>query len=97
MTTEWNNRAYRFNPSGGDSKGSFQGHDRQMRDFRMSHADVALVNGPRLNETAFMESLPLLRVSDTKETGGSAPPDDTTDRSQLVPVWKVARYKLSQN
>ncbi len=97
MTIEFNNRDYQFNPNGGNSNGSFQEHDRQMREFRTSHADVALVNGSRLDEAAFLESLLYLRVNYVPETGGSAFPDDATDWSTLIPVWKVAEYKLSQN
>ena len=69
-----------------------------MREFHRSHADVAMVNGVRLDEAAFLESLWPLQIRRTiMETGGSALPNDTTDRSPLVPMWKVARYKLSQN
>ena len=99
MATEWNNRTYQFNPNGGNNNGSFQEHDRQMREFRTSHADVALVNGPRLDEVTFLQTLKPLQTNCTMtmETGGSAFPDDTSDQSPLVPIWKVARYKLSQN
>ncbi len=101
MTMEWNNRDYQFDFSGGNGgngEGSFQQHNESMREFRRSHADVAMVNGPRLDESALMERMELLRVRHTMmETGGSALPNDTADRSPLVPMWKVARYKLSQN
>jgi hypothetical protein len=97
MTMEWNNKTYRFNPNYGNSNGSFQEHDRQIREFRVSHTDVALVNGPRLDEATFLESLLFLRVNYIMETGGSALPNDTTDRSALIPIVRVARYKFSQN
>ena len=97
MTMQWNNRDYQFDRSGGSNNGSFQEHDRQMREFRMSHADVALVNGPRLDEAAYLDSLLFLRINYVVETGGSAIPDDTFDQSPLVPIWRVARYKLSPN
>ena len=97
MTIERNNRDYRFDSNDGNGRGSFQEHDERMREFRKSHADVAMVNGPRLDKASFLESLLFLRVNYVVETGGSAFPKDTTDRSALVPVWKVARYKLSQN
>ena len=97
MTMEWKNRDYWFNPSGGNSSGSFQEHDRQMREFRTSHAKVALVNGPRLDEATFLENLLFLRVNYIMETGGSALPEDITDQSPLVPIWKVANYKVSIN
>ena len=97
MAMEWNNRDYRFASNGGNGTGSFEQHNEGMREFRRSHADVALVNGPRLDKASFLESLLFLRVNYVVETGGSALPDDTSDRSALVPIWKVAQYKLSQN
>ncbi len=97
MTMEWNNKDYRFDPNGGNGRGPFQEHDGSMREFRRSHADVAIVNAPRVDEASFLENLLFLRVNYVVETGGSALPDDTSDQSPLVPIWKVARYKLSQN
>ena len=98
MTMKWNNRDYQFDPNGGNGRGSFEEHNESMREFRSSHADVATVNGPRLDEAALLERMAFLQVSRTMmETGGTALPNDTTDQSALVPMWKVARYKLSQN
>ena len=97
MTMRWNNRNDRFDSNGGNGNGSFEQHNEGMREFRKSHANVALVNGPRLDKASFLESLLFLRVNYVVETGGSALPDDTSDQSPLVPVWKVAQYKLSQN
>ena len=100
MTMEWNNRNYRFDPNSGNGMVSFEEHNGRMTEFRGSHANVALViNGPRLDEAALLESLRPLQVcrSMIEETGGSALPNDTTDQSPLVPMWKVAHYKLSQN
>ena len=98
MTMKWNNRDYQVDPNGGNGNGSFEQHNERMREFHKSHADVTMINGPRLDEATHLESMEPLRVSRTiMETGGSALPNDTTDRSALVPVLKVARYKLSQN
>jgi len=98
MRMEWNNRNDRFDSNGGNGKGSFEQHDELMRGFRRSHANVATVNGPRLDEAALLERMESLQVRHTiMETGGSALPNDTTDQSALVPMWKVAWYKLSQN
>ena len=97
MTIEWNNRNVRFDPNSGKNRSSFQEHDRQMREFRKSHADVALVNGSRLDEATFLESMLFLRVNYIMETGGSALPEGTSDQLPLVPLSRVARYKLSQN
>ena len=97
MAMEWNNKGYQFDSNGGNGRESFEVHDERMREFRSSHADVATVNGPRLDEAAYLDSLLFLRVNYTMETGGSALPDDTSDQSPLVPMWRVAWYKLSQN
>jgi len=98
MTMEWNNRDYRFDSNGGNGSGSFQEHDQRMRGFRGSHADVAMVNAPRHDEPGLLGSMEPLQVRHTMmETGGSALPNDITDQSPLVPILKVARYKLSQN
>ncbi|MBA7656458.1 hypothetical protein ES703_64383 [subsurface metagenome] len=98
MAMEWNSRNDRFDPNGGNGRKSFEAHNESMREFRSSHADVAVVNGPRLDEAALLERMRSLQVNRTMmETGGSALPSDITDRSALVPMWKVARYKLSQN
>ena len=98
MVMKWNSKDYQFDPNGGNDGESFEMHNEYMREFHRSHADVAMVNGPRLGETALLERMKSLRVSCTiMETGGSALPNDTTDWLALVPMWKVARYKLSQN
>jgi len=97
MTMGWNNRD-RFDPNDGNGGGSFQEHDEHMRVFHRSHADVAIVNGPRYDETALLESTQSWQVSRTMlETGGSRLLNGTTDWSALVPILKVAGYKLSQN
>ena len=97
MRMEWNNRNEQFDPNGGNGRGSFEQHSECMREFRRSHADVAMDNGPRLDKASFLERMLYLRVNYVVETGESALPSDTTDRSPLLPMWRVARYKLSQN
>lgn len=98
MRMERNNRNDRFDSKGGNGKGSFEQHDERMREFRRSHANIAMVNGTRLDESALLEKMEPLQVRRIMmETGGSRLPNGTTDWSALVPVWKVARYKLSQN
>ena len=98
MTTGWKNRKDRFGADGGNGTDSFEKHNECMREFRRSHAEVTLVNGPRSDEAAFLQRLQPLQVGyPVMETGGSALPSDPTDQSALVPIWKVARYKLSQN
>ena len=97
MAMKWNNRDYRFDSNGGNGRGSFEEHDERMREFRSSHTDVALVNGPRLDEATFLEKLLFLRINYVTETGGSALPNEVIDWSALDLMRKVARYKLSQN
>jgi len=98
MTTAWKNRNERFNYSNGNGRGSFEEHAEHMREFRRSHADVAMVNAPRCNKAALLESMrpsPLRRTM--METGGSRLLNSTTVWLALVPMLRVARYKLSQN
>ncbi len=98
MAMKWSNKDYQFDLNSGNSRSSFKEHNKRMREFRRSHADVAMVNGPRLNEAVLRERMESLRVSHNMiEVGGSRLPNGTTDWSALVPVLKVARYKLSQN
>jgi len=98
MAMEWINRNDRFDPNGGNGRGSFQEHAERMREFHTAHADVAMVNAPRCDEAALLESMRPLQVRRIMmETGGSIFPSSTTDWPALVPTLKVARYKLSQN
>ncbi len=81
-----------------DSRVSFLEHHEAMRGFRRAHADVAWVNQPKRDELARLDSmLPLQVNSQIMETGGSRFHDSTTNWSVMVPVWKVAQYKLSPN
>lgn len=87
-----------FDLNGGHGRGSFQEHDERIRGFRRSHAEVAMVNAPRCDEATLIESMELLPVSrPVTETGGSRFLSGTADWATLVPVLRVARYKLSQN
>ncbi|GAG88276.1 unnamed protein product [marine sediment metagenome] len=98
MAMKWNSRDYQFDPNGGNARESFEKHNESMREFRSSHANVVMVNGPRLGETALLERMESLRVSRTMMgTGGSRLVNGTTDWSALVSVLKVAGYKLAQN
>ena len=81
-----------------NNEGTFEEHAERVREFRRSHANVALVNGLRLDESALLEGMRLLQVRCTMvETGGSVRCANAEDWSALVPVWRVARYKLSPN
>ncbi len=79
MTMKWNSQNDRFDPNGGNGRESFEEHDERMREFRGSHANVAMVNGPRLDEAALLERMESLRDSHTMmKTGESRLPNDTT-------------------
>lgn len=95
MTLKWNHREYQFNDRL-DMK-SFPEHREHMRDFRQSHTVVTMVNAPKRNELAFLESMPHLRLSHAIETGGSRLPSGSNDWSGLTPVARVTTYKLPQN
>ncbi len=98
MTREWNGRNNWLNPNGGNGKGSCREHDERMREFHRSHAKVAMVNAPRCDQATLIERMELLPVSRTMvKTGGSRFFSGVTDWLALVPVLRVARYKLSQN
>ena len=126
MALEWNDRRDRFDPNGGNGRGSFQEHNERMREFRRSHAcnpgvktprrdslkehvdrmgtfreshaDVPMVNAPRRDGSALLEDTWPLQVPHTMmETGGSRGYVSAEDWSAFVPLWRVARYKLSQN
>ena len=98
MTREWNSRNNWLNPNGGNGRGSFREHDERVRGFRGSHAEVAMVNGPRCDDATLIERMQPLQVSrPVTETGGSRFLSGTADWSALVPVLRVAQYKLSKN
>ena len=88
MVTEWNN-----------SRVSFPGHNEYMSWFRRAHAEVAWANKPKRDELARLDSMRHLPVSDIIiEMGGSRSLSSTVmDWAALVPILKVAQYKLSPN
>ena len=87
MTVEWS-----------DSRIFFPEHNECMRRFRRAHADVAWVNKPNRDELARLDSMRPLQVTHpVMETGESRFHSSTTNWSALVPVLKVAAYKLSPN
>ena len=88
MTMEWNSH-----------RAIFPKHNDYMRAFRRAHAGVAMGNNMRQNEPGLLERtrpLPANRVI-MAETGGARFLSDITDRSALIPVLKVAKYKLTSN
>jgi hypothetical protein len=85
MTIGWNYR-----------RASFREHNENMRGFRKSHAGVALVNAPRRHQPSLRQAtLPLSQI--IIERGGARLPDSALDWAALVPVPKVASYKLRPN
>ena len=98
MAIVWNNRNDRFNPNGGNGRGSFEEHNDRMRGFRRSHADVATVNTPRCDESALLGRTRPLQVRRTMmETGGSRLLNGTSDWSVLVHIRRLTLRKFSQN
>ena len=98
MTMERNNRRDLFDHNGGNGSGSYREHNEHMREFCRSHVQVVMANAVRRDESALLERTRLLQVSyPMMETGGLRLLDGTTDWSALIPLWKVAPYKLSQN
>ena len=87
MTMEWS-----------DSRVSFVEHNEYMRSFRRAHAAIAWRNQPKCDELARLDSMLPLRVNHPiMETGGAKFHNSTTNLSALVPVLRVAAYKLSSN
>ena len=98
MAMRRNNGNYRLSHVGGNCGESFYEHDEHMRVFCRSHANASMVNAPRCDESSLIEVMRLLEVKRTIiETGGSRFPNSATEWSTLLPLLKVARYKLSQN
>jgi riboflavin biosynthesis pyrimidine reductase len=95
---ERNNKDYRFAFGNFNGKDFFQKHNDRMREFRRSHADVARINGSRVDEAAHLDGMQHLQIpSIMKETGGARLLNSATDWSRLVTVPNIAKYKLSQN
>lgn len=98
MTIGRNNRNDYFDSNSGNSKSPFQEHNERMREFRSSHADVVLMNGQRLDKAGLLETTEPLRLRyPIGETGGARLLGGIIDWSELVPMLKVTRYKLSQS
>lgn len=98
MRVRQNNTRDWFGLGGGNRRVSFEEHNEYMRWFRQAHAEVAWSNRPKADELARLESMLPLRVNRaTVDTGGSRFCHDAVDWSALVPLWKVASYKLSSN
>ena len=98
MKMEWHTGDYRFAPSGGNGGDAFAEHAECMRRFLGSHGDLAMVNGPRCGKPALPESNFHLSVQRfMTKSGGARFPNDATDWVTLVPVLKMAQYKLSPN
>jgi len=98
MTTEGNNGDNQFKPIKANGEDSFEEHNNQMKAFRQSHGDVAMVNGPRCNRLGILEitqPLQLPRMITQIDTGGTKHYID--DWWVLVDALQVAEHKISQN
>ena len=80
------------------NKNSFSEHDEIMISFRKAHANVAIVNGARPDESFLLQSTRPLSANHLKiEIGNSHLPDNALDWTVFVPISKVASYKLLPN
>lgn len=80
------------------SSSTSEEHNESMKVFRGSHGDIVLANAPRYGEAARLERTQPLKVSySVMETGGARSPSGITDWSALMPTWKVAPHRFSQN
>jgi hypothetical protein len=81
-----------------NTRTSFAKHDESMREFRKSHGDMALVNLPRSKEPSLLKTTqPMLLSHIGMGAGGLRPPANIMDWAFLVPLHRVASYKLSAN
>ncbi len=88
----------RINSNGGNEMNTFQKHNGLMQDFRKAHANVALVNEPRLDDSAMIGGMEPLQISHiVDETGGSINLDGTWFQFGLIPMAEIKQYKLSCN
>lgn len=98
MIMEWNDRDYRFDLDGENDGDSFSEYAERMKWSRRPHDDVVMTNSPRRDELALFESTGTLLVRlPLMETGGSRLPHHPAVWAALIPILKVARYKLSSN
>jgi hypothetical protein len=80
------------------NRGSYQEHDEQMRWFRRSHASVAMASAPREEAPSLAESTRPLSLGEVIiELGGTRLPNAGPEWSYLMPLPRVASYKLSAN
>jgi len=81
-----------------DNPQAFAAHIHSMRLFRQSHTCALQVNEIKCDEPALSEDIRTCRVSLTvSETGGSVIPIGTKDWLALVPMWRMAQRRFSQN
>ena len=95
MTMAQNNRDNRFDSNGENGRESFHEHDERMRAFRRSHGSDLKVKISRRDLINMM--WPLLVADTRKETGGSRLLNGITDWPDLIPIWRIAAHKFSQN
>jgi len=80
------------------NKISFSEHNDIMRLFRKAHVNIAMVNGPRPDESSLLQSTRPLSANHLKmEIGGLHLPDNALDWTSFFPIPKVASYKLLPN
>lgn len=87
-----------MNTNQDNSQRSLQEHNEYMREFYSSHTSVILVNPSKYGRSATLEKTHPVQVNHTTpQAGGSKSLTGMADWPSLVPVLKVAQYKLSRN
>lgn len=98
MKIESNHKDYRFDHNSTNGGGFFDEHNEQMKVFRRSHSNVALVNSPWCDKLGTLQATYPLQLHRTMtETGGSRIISGIDDWSTLVLVLEVKRHKFWQN
>ena len=97
MIFKWNRRRPNFNSDNFKSE-DFREHDQNIRRFYKAHHYAAMANPPRLYIfVPVMRAVPLLPSLARKEMGGIRRHPELKEWEALVPLWRVASYRLSQN
>ncbi len=95
MNKEWDNRNEGFGHKDATGRRYPKNHNALMKEFRGFHDDVALVNAPRLDQAALLESMSPLQVRYHLLVTGESRFHGNLELSSFMPLMKIARYKLS--
>lgn len=80
------------------NKISFSEHNDIMRLFRKSHANIAMVNGPRYSASHLPQSTRIFSANRLRgDTGGVSLMVNGSDSTSFLLIPRVASYKLLPN